>query len=198
MHIRELAISDAFEITPIQHTDDRGAFLEWLKLPTLEEVLGHPFNILQANTSISKRGTLRGIHFADFPIGQAKYVTCSRGSVIDFIIDIRIGSPTFGKWDSVLLDTEARKAVYLSEGLGHAFLALDDHSTVSYLVSDIYRPGSEHAINPLDPQIGLSFPLPQDQLLISEKDLAAPDLATAASEGLLPNFADAKAYYQSL
>jgi dTDP-4-dehydrorhamnose 3,5-epimerase len=147
---------------------------------------------------VSKRGALRGIHFADVPLGQAKYVTATRGTVLDFAIDIRVGSPTFGQWASVLLDDKDRKAIYLAEGLGHAFIALTDDATVSYLVSDTYNPSVEHGITPLDRDLGLKFPMPDSELLLSPKDIAAPTLAEAQSEGLLPDWAAVTAYYETL
>lgn len=115
MKVRELAVSGAWEFTPTLHGDDRGVFLEAFKADLLAETIGHRFDLAQVNTSVSAAGVLRGIHFADVPPGQAKYVTCSVGSILDVIVDIRVGSPTFGKWDSVLLDDIDRKAVYLSE-----------------------------------------------------------------------------------
>ena len=105
---------------------------------------------------MSRAGTLRGVHFADVPPGQAKYVTCPRGAVLDFMVDVRVGSPTFGVVDVVRLDSEHRRAVYLPEGVGHAFLALEDDSTLTYLCSTGYAPGREHGINPLDPDLGLA------------------------------------------
>jgi dTDP-4-dehydrorhamnose 3,5-epimerase len=114
------------------------------------------------------------------------------------VIDIRVGSPTFGQWDSVLLDDVDRKAIYLSEGLGHAFVALTEDATVSYLVSDTYNASREHGINPLDPEVGLVFPPEAGELLLSPKDTDAPSLSVAAGGGLLPTFADAKNYYASL
>jgi dTDP-4-dehydrorhamnose 3,5-epimerase len=191
-------VPDSYEITPIQRADDRGVFLEWYRFDLLEEVIGHPLDLRQANTSVSKRGTVRGIHFADIPRGQAKYVTATYGAVLDFVIDIRVGSPTFGKWDSVLLDDKDRKAIYLSEGLGHMFVALTENATVSYLVSDTYNPGKEHGINPLDPEIGLVFPEEAGELLLSPKDTEAPSLAEAAASGLLPTFDAARQFYASL
>ena len=136
MQIRELNIPDSYEITPKQFGDDRGVFLEWYRFDRLEEAIGHPLDLAQGNTSVSKRGVVRGIHFADVPPSQAKYVTATHGAVLDFVIDIRVGSPTFGQWDSVLLDDVDRRAIYLAEGLGHCFVALTDDATVSYLVTD--------------------------------------------------------------
>jgi dTDP-4-dehydrorhamnose 3,5-epimerase len=198
VQIRELSVPDSYEVTPKQFGDDRGVFLEWYRFDKLGEVVGHPLDLRQANTSVSSRGVVRGIHFADIPPGQAKYVTATHGAIIDFIVDIRVGSPTFGQWDSVLLDDVDRKAVYLSEGLGHAFVALTDKATVSYLVSSTYTAGAEHGINPLDPEVGLVFPAEAGELLLSPKDTDAPSLAEAAESGLLPTWDAARAYYQTL
>ena len=198
MQIRELAIADSFELTPVQRRDDRGVFLEWYRHEVLEKTVGHPLVLRQANTSVSRRGVVRGIHFAEVPLGQAKYVTATRCAVIDFIIDVRVGSPTFGRWDSVLLDDIDRRAVYLAEGLGHAFVSLSDDSTVSYLVSDVYSPSREHGINPLDPEIGLSFPDDLGSLLVSPKDASAPSLSEAAALGILPRHDEVQAFYSSL
>ncbi len=198
MQIRELSIADAYEITPILRSDDRGVFLEWYRFDKLAEATGHPITLRQANTSVSKKGVVRGIHFADVPIGQAKYVTCPSGAVLDYVIDTRVGSPTFGQWDTVLLDSVDRKAIYISEGLGHAFVALTDDAVVSYLVSDTYNPTAEHGINPLDETIGLVFPPEAGEPLLSPKDLEAPSLAEAIEQGLLPTWEGAKAFYAEL
>lgn len=198
MRLRELSVPDSFEVTPQPHTDDRGLFLEWYRFDALADVLGHPLDLKQGNLSVSKRGVVRGVHFADVPIGQAKYVTAVRGAVLDFVVDIRLGSPTFGVWDSVLLDDRDRKAVYLAEGLGHAFVALTDDACVSYLVSDVYRPGAEHGITPLDPEVGLRFPDEAGELLLSPKDAAAPTLTEAAEQGLLPTWDGMRDFYATL
>ncbi|ALD12301.1 dTDP-4-dehydrorhamnose 3,5-epimerase family protein [Clavibacter capsici] len=197
MQIRELAVPDAYEITPVQRTDDRGVFLEWYRFDELERVVGHPLDLRQANMSVSKRGVVRGVHFADVPRGQAKHVKAVSGAVLDFIVDIRVGSPTFGQWDSVRLDTRTHKAVYLSEGLGHCFVALTDDAAVTYLVSDVYNPSAEHGINPLDAEVGLVFPDEAGEPLLSPKDLEAPTLAEAAAAGLLPTWSDMRAFHDS-
>jgi dTDP-4-dehydrorhamnose 3,5-epimerase len=198
VQIRELSVPNSYEITPIQRGDDRGVFLEWYRFDRLEEAVGHPLLLRQANTSVSRRGSVRGIHFADVPVGQAKYVTAMSGAVLDFVIDIRVGSPTFGTWDSVLLDDVDRRAIYIAEGLGHCFVALTDNAVVSYLVSDTYNPTREHGINPLDPQIALVFPPEAGELLLSPKDTDAPSLAEAAASGLLPDFGAVSDFYASL
>lgn len=196
MQIRPLTIADAYEITPRQFPDDRGVFLESFRGDLLAEAVGHRPQVVQTNISVSSRGTVRGIHFADVPPSQAKYVTALSGSLIDFIIDIRVGSPTFGQWDSVLLDTVDRRAVYLAEGLGHAFVALEDDTTAMYLCSAAYNPARERGIHPLDAEVGLVFPDGLEPLL-SPKDAAAPSLAEARDQGLLPSYAACREFYDS-
>nr|WP_217270949.1 dTDP-4-dehydrorhamnose 3,5-epimerase [Frigoribacterium sp. VKM Ac-2836] len=193
-----MKIPDSYEITPKQFGDDRGVFLEWYRFDKLAEVVGHSIDLRQANTSVSKRGVVRGIHFADVPLGQAKYVTATHGAVLDYVVDIRVGSPTYGQWDTVLLDDTDRRAIYIAEGLGHAFVALTDDATVSYLVTDTFNAEREHGIDPLDAQIGLVFPSEAGEPLLSPKDTEAPSLAEAASAGLLPTWDDMRTYYASL
>jgi dTDP-4-dehydrorhamnose 3,5-epimerase len=197
VQIRELAVPDAYELTPVQRTDDRGVFLEWYRFDEIQEAVGHPLDLRQANMSVSKRGVVRGVHFADVPRGQAKHVKAVSGAVLDFIVDIRVGSPTFGQWDSVRLDTDTHKAVYISEGLGHCFVALTDDAAVTYLVSDVYNPSAEHGITPLDPDLDLRFPEEAGEALLSPKDLEAPTLAEAAAAGLLPTWSDMRAFHDS-
>jgi dTDP-4-dehydrorhamnose 3,5-epimerase len=191
VEVRPLRIDGAFEITPVQHGDDRGVFLEWFQAPLFREMTGHGLDLAQANCSVSAAGVLRGIHFSDVPPGQAKYVTCIRGAALDVVVDVRVGSPTFGQWDSVLLDDVDRRQIYLTEGLGHGFMALEDDTTVVYLCSTGYAPGREHGIDPRDPDLDIAWPTtgrdgaPLTPIL-SDKDRHAPRLAAAADAGLLP------------
>lgn len=188
MQIEPLAIEGAFVVTPRQFPDDRGVFLESFRGDKLAERLGHRPDIVQSNVSVSSRGTVRGIHFADIPPGQGKYITALNGSLIDYTVDLREGSVTFGQVEEVLLDTTSRRAVYLTEGLGHAFCALEDETTVMYLCTAAYNPTGEHGIHPLDPDIGLPIPAGLD-VTLSPKDEAAPTLAQARAAGLLPTYA---------
>ena len=197
MDIRALDIAGSFEITPRQFADDRGIFLESFRGDRLAEVIGHRLDVVQTNVSVSSRGTVRGVHFADVPPSQAKYVTALSGSFIDFVIDIRVGSPTFGQWDSVLLDTVSRRATYLAEGLGHAICSLQDDSTVMYLCSAPYAPAREHGISPLDAELGLTLPEGITPVL-SAKDAAAPSLSQAAAQGLLPRYDECVRFYAKL
>jgi dTDP-4-dehydrorhamnose 3,5-epimerase len=198
MEIRELKVEGAFEVTPRQFPDGRGVFLESFRGDLLAEHIGHRLDVVQTNVSVSSRGTVRGIHFADVPPSQAKYITCLTGSLIDYVVDLRVGSPTFGLWDSVLLDTKDRRAVYLAEGLGHAFCALEDDTTAMYLVSAAYNPGREHGIHPLDPEVGLKLPAGLQTPTLSDKDARAPTLTQAREQGLLPSYAACQEFYASL
>ena len=150
------------------------------------DAVGHRLDLVQANASVSAKGVLRGIHFADVPPGQAKYVTCVKGSVLDVIVDIRVGSPTFGQWTSVRLDDRDRRAVYLSEGLGHGFCSLEDGSTVVYLCSEALQPVGRARGASTGPAIGIEWLLDGVEPGLSAKDAAAPTLAEAADAGLLP------------
>lgn len=203
MQITPLDIEGSFVFTPQIHSDDRGSFLESFRADAFEEATGHPFTLAQANTSVSRAGTLRGVHFAELPPSQAKYVTCSRGSILDVVVDIRVGSPTYGQWQGAHLDARDRQAVYLAEGLGHAFMALEDDTVVNYLCSAPYAPGREHGIHPLDPAIGIEWPTTGADgtplaPLLSPKDEAAPSLAEVEAAGLLPSMEEARAFVASL
>lgn len=198
MQIEPLPIEGAFLITPQQHGDDRGLFFEWFKAPVFAEAVGHPLSLAQANCSVSARGTLRGIHFADVPPGQAKYVTCLSGRILDVIVDIRVGSPTFGHWQAVELNTQSRRLVYLSEGLGHGFVALADSSTVVYLCSTTYNPSAEHEIHPFDPELGIEWGIARARASLSAKDAGAPGLTAARAAGLLPDYEQCRQFRASL
>jgi dTDP-4-dehydrorhamnose 3,5-epimerase len=200
MAIRELAIPGAWEITPRLHGDDRGTFFEWFTDGEFSEFAGHRFDLRQANCSVSSAGVLRGLHFAELPPSQAKYVTCLRGTVFDVVVDVRVGSPTYGQWDSVLLDDRDRRSVYISEGLAHGFLAVQDDSTVMYLCSAGYAPDREHTIAATDPAIGIVWPdtVFGPQLVLSERDRAAPTLAEVRAAGLLPTWDDTRAFIDGL
>lgn len=197
MDVAELSIPGAWVFVPRLHPDARGVFLEAFRSEPFAAAVGHRFTLAQVNTSVSRAATLRGVHYADVPPGQAKYVTCARGAVLDVVVDIRVGSPSFGHSEAVPLDDVDRRAVYLSEGLGHAFCALTDDATLVYLCSSPYDPGREHGLHPLDPDLALPWPAGLSPLL-SEKDAAAPSLASAAAAGLLPSYSACRARLEEL
>ncbi len=198
MQIEQLPIEGAFIVTPQLHGDSRGVFFEWFKAATFAAHVGHDMPVAQANCSVSARGTLRGIHFADVPPGQAKYVTCVSGRILDVIVDIRVGSPTFGQWQAIELGPQNRQLVYLSEGLGHGFVALEDASTVLYLCSTAYEPSREHELDPFDSDLAIDWGLRRDNAFLSPKDAAAPSLQAAAAAGTLPVYRECVNYVSSL
>ncbi|MGH3905543.1 MAG: dTDP-4-dehydrorhamnose 3,5-epimerase family protein [Pseudonocardiaceae bacterium] len=197
MQFRELAVPGAVEFVPKMFPDARGLFVAPYQEPAFVDATGHPLHVAQSNHSVSRRGVIRGVHFSDVPPGQAKYVYCPRGALLDIAIDVRVGSPTFGRWDAVQLDTETYRAVYLAEGIGHAFVALTDDTVMAYLCSTGYHPGAERTVNPLDPALALPWRTDLEPVL-SDKDRGAPTLAEAAEAGLLPRWADCQARYARL
>ncbi|QWF82282.1 dTDP-4-dehydrorhamnose 3,5-epimerase family protein [Amycolatopsis sp. CA-230715] len=197
MHVRPLSVSGCHEFTPRVFPDHRGLFVAPFQESALTETLGHPLHLAQTNHSRSRRGTIRGLHFADTPPGQAKYVYCSSGSMIDIVVDVRVGSPTFGQWDSVRLDTVDYRAIYVAEGIAHGFVALEDDTAMTYLCSTGYNPGGEHGITPFDESLNLPWPTAFEHVL-SEKDRTAPTLAEAEKAGILPKYEDCLAHYEAL
>jgi dTDP-4-dehydrorhamnose 3,5-epimerase len=193
MPFEPMGIQGAFVFTPVRHQDSRGYFQESFKLSALKNELGLGFEVKQVNQSSSAKGVIRGIHFADNPPGQAKHVSCLRGSIWDVVVDLRTESPTFGKWEGVEVSAENGKAVLISEGLGHAFLSLEEDSVVSYLCSEEYNPAAEHQINPLDTDLAIDFSgdgakFGINEFLISEQDKKAQGFKESLEGGLLPSF----------
>ena len=167
-------------------SDDRGFFREWFKSADVKNATGRDFGIEQANISLSSKGTLRGIHYSIATLGQAKWITCVSGSIKDVIVDIRPDSKSFGQWLEVELRGDSGKAVLISEGLGHGFVALEDNTAVAYLVSTPFSPSDEFEINPLDEKIGIIWGFDLSELKISDKDKNAPTLIERLAEGKLP------------
>lgn len=196
MKATELSIAGAWEFLPQQHSDDRGGFLVWYDPDVFTDALGFALPVVQANQSVSRRGVIRGVHWADVPVGQAKYVYCPRGAVLDMVVDLRVGSPTFGHYEVIRLDTIDNRAVYLAEGLGHAFVALQESSIVSYLCSARYAPTRERIVHVRDEELALPWPTDVDPIL-SERDARAPTLAELRAADLLPRYDDCQRFYQT-
>ena len=197
--MQSLGIEGAWVYTPQVHSDDRGSFAEVFRGAEFAADLGYRLDVAQVNSSVSRRGVIRGIHYADVPPGQAKYVTCMAGAILDVVVDLRADSPSFGKWEAVRLDAAARNAVFIGEGLGHAFMALTDGATALYLCSTPYAPGREHGVHPLDPAIGIAWPAGEGITpVLSDKDAAAPTLEEALAAGQLPKYEECAAYVEKL
>jgi dTDP-4-dehydrorhamnose 3,5-epimerase len=185
MEARPLSIEGAWEFIALQFPDERGNLVIWYETDELAAITGQTFDLAKTHHSQSRKGVIRGIHFTLFPPGQAKYVYCPKGRVLDVVVDVRVGSPTFGRWDSVVLDPIDFRCVFVGDGLGHAYAALEDESVVVYLCSTAYAPDREVAVNPLDPALELPWHRDPPPIL-SPRDRAAPTLAVAAREDRLP------------
>jgi NDP-hexose 3,5-(Or5-) epimerase len=197
VEISEMTIPDAFRVTPQRVSDRCGSVHEFYRKERLSAALGRPFVIRQVNYSVSCRDTLRGIHATVMPPGEAKLVTCVRGAVLDAVVDLRVGSPTFGKFELTRMDPGSAVGVYLAEGLGHAFLALTDDACVSYLCSAEYTAGRMIDVQALDPGIGIPWGLSRPPIM-SDKDIAAPTLREVAESGILARYAECRDLYTEL
>lgn len=185
MKIHETAIPGVLRITPEPHHDARGVFFEGFRGDLLAREAGRPFPVAQINYSVSRRATIRGLHGVLDPPGQAKYVSCVRGALLDVVVDVRTGAPTFGRHVSNVLTPENGTAVLVDEGMAHGFQALTDDATICYVLTTSYVPGTQFGIDPLDPELALPWDLTEPPL-VSDRDAAAPTLAQAAAAGFLP------------
>ena len=186
MNLRELDIAGLYVAESRVFGDDRGFFREWFKLSDFESS-GLDFATEQANLSISTKNVVRGLHYSMAPRGQAKVVTCVYGTLDDVIVDIRVGSPTFGRVVTVSLAADQGTTVVLPAGVGHGFCVTSDTAALSYLLSSPFDAPHELEINPLDPDINVPWALTGEAIL-SEKDAAAPSLAQRRAAGDLPSF----------
>ncbi len=184
MNLRELEISGLYVAESRVFADDRGYFREWFKLGDFESA-GLDFSTQQSNLSLSTRNVVRGLHYSVAPRGQAKVVTCVYGTLDDVIVDIRVGSPTFGAVVTVSLAADQGTTVVLPAGVAHGFCVTSDTAALSYLLSTPYDAPHELEINPLDPEINVPWALSAEAIL-SEKDAAAPSLAQRRAAGELP------------
>ena len=140
MRFSKTAIEGVWIHNPLKFPDSRGTFEEQFRSSTILDEIGRDFEVVQVNQSLSNRGVVRGIHWTEGDRGQAKYVSCVKGSVWDVYVDLRKDSQTFGKWGAELLSLKNGKSVLISEGIGHAFLALEEETVVNYLCTSEYEP----------------------------------------------------------
>lgn len=196
MEIEPIGIQGVFLVKPTVFPDNRGEFLEMFSGPAFERAVGHPLTVAQVNCSASVRGTVRGLHGIALP-GQARYMTCPAGAMVDIVVDTRVGSPTYRQHVAVELSAANRHALYLAEGLVHGFAPLSESATVVYLCSSTWSPGAAYQITPLDPELDLPWPTDVPPVL-SEKDLAAPSLRQAEELGVLPTWEQCQARYAEL
>ncbi|MEU4616199.1 dTDP-4-dehydrorhamnose 3,5-epimerase family protein [Streptomyces umbrinus] len=197
MLITETAVRDAYRIEPEPHRDQRGRLYEALRHESLRAATGHAFEVRQVNFTVSHRNVLRGIHGTTLPPGQGKIVTCVRGAALTMVVDLRVGSPTFGHHDVVRQDPDSATAVYLPDGLGLAYVALADDTCMNYLCTREYVHGTIIDVDALDPALGLPWNLAEPPIR-SARDAAARSLAEAAAGGSLPTYEECVRTYQAL
>jgi dTDP-4-dehydrorhamnose 3,5-epimerase len=189
MDFTPLTIEGAWVANSPVWIDNRGSFREWFKREEVLSQTGIDFSVQQANISVSNKGVVRGIHYSLAPDGQAKWVTCTNGSIIDVIVDIRPNSSTYKKIEYINLSAEEGKAVLIGKGLGHGFIALEDKSIVSYVLSSPYESKLEYEINPMDPDLRINWKselVGEAELIMSEKDEKGPTLGEQKLRNLLP------------
>jgi dTDP-4-dehydrorhamnose 3,5-epimerase len=165
-------------IAPDVHADDRGFLLETYRDTSLRD-LGVADTFVQDNHSRSARGVIRGIHFK-VGNGQAKLVRCARGRIFDVVVDLRLGSPTFGEWEGFELDDERHRMIYVPIGFGHGLCVLSENADVVYRCSSYYEPELERGIAYDDPDVGIEWP--DVEASVSERDATAPRLSEVADD----------------
>lgn len=182
MEIRPLALDGVYEIVPKRFGDHRGFFSESYNAEAFRKVPGGNLTFVQDNHSRSAvTGTLRGLHFQLPPRAQDKLVRVVRGSVYDVIVDIRKGSPNFGRWVGLTLSAEKWNQVFVPKGFAHGFLTLEPDTEVIYKVTDFYSADHERSIRYDDPAIGIKWPEVAASFILSDKDRDAPPLAETAT-----------------
>lgn len=184
MSVDHLSINGCWTFQPKIHSDSRGLFYEWFQDSSFLHSTNQNFTLAQANCSISKKGVLRGLHFTSQAPGQSKLVTVLNGKVFDVVVDLRKSSPTFGKWESIILDSNTPTTLYIPWGVGHGFMALEEQTIFTYLCDKRYDPVNEFDLNAFDPDIGIEWPK-ELKTIQSKKDSEAPLLSSIL--GLLPN-----------
>jgi dTDP-4-dehydrorhamnose 3,5-epimerase len=169
-------------LEPAVYADGRGFFVETFRARWHEEIEIPPQGaFVQDNHSRSAHGVVRGLHF-QVGAGVGKLVRCARGRILDVAVDLRAGSPTYGQWEGVELDDENMRELYVPVGFAHGFCVLSETADVLYKQTAYYDPEVERGIAWDDPDVGIEWPLPRDQLIVSERDAAAPRLADIAAE----------------
>ena len=188
MNLQDLSIAGAYVLTHRVFPDERGLFREWFKAEEINS-FNREFLVAQANYSKSNQWVIRGIHYSLAPQGQAKVVTCASGKIVDVLVDLRTGSPSYLKIEYVELSEDSGKVVYIPSGVGHGFVVESNSAAIVYLTSSCYAPEYEKAICPTDGELGIHWPLPVgEQGIISKSDTEAPSLAQARELGILPTF----------
>jgi dTDP-4-dehydrorhamnose 3,5-epimerase len=178
MEARRTSIPDVLVVEPRVFGDSRGFFFESYNRRELEAVVGRRLDFVQDNHSLSAKNVLRGIHYQS-PNAQGKLVRVVRGEVFDVAVDLRRGSPTFGRWAAERLSGENKRQLWIPEGLGHGFLVLSDEAEFLYKTTDYYHPEHERCIRWDDPELAIAWPLAGSTPSVSAKDSAGSPLREA-------------------
>ena len=173
MKVTRTAIDGVLILEPPVFGDERGFFLESFNQRVFDDVVGHPVTFVQDNHSRSAKGVLRGLHFQREPHAQGKLVRVAQGSVFDVVVDIRTGSPTYGRWVGAELSVQNHKQVWIPPGLAHGFLVTSDAADFLYKATAYYAPHAESSIRWDDPDLAIEWPLGGLQPALSAKDAAA-------------------------
>ena len=175
MNILKTSIPEVLIFEPKVFGDARGYFFESFRQDIISEHIGD-VQFIQDNESFSQKGVLRGLHFQRPPFTQAKLVRVIQGEVLDVAVDLRIGSPTYGKYESVILSADNKRQFFVPKGFAHGFVVLSDTALFSYKCDNYYAPAYDGGILWNDPQIGIDWILPENELLLSEKDKKQPGM----------------------
>ena len=192
MKIQPVGIDGCFLINHDVFPDERGLFREWFKASALDGI-GIEFKIAQANFSVSKKGVIRGLHYSLAPEGQSKLVTCVQGGILDHLVDIRVGSPTYLEKVCIALESDSGNSVLIASGVAHGFSVPRETSAISYLTTSEFSSSFEKGINPLDRKLNVDWRLPEStSSVISKADLDARDFEFALHNDLLPVYSARK------
>ena len=174
MQFSRTAIKDVVICQPQVFVDARGYFFESFQKDSFEEFLGFSVGFCQDNESQSSKGVLRGLHYQTAPYAQSKLIRIVRGSALDVVVDIRYGSPTFGKHVAIELSSENKKQLFVPRGFAHGFLVLEDETIFSYKVDSYYSPQHDRGILFSDPALTIDWMVPEKKLILSDKDKKMP------------------------
>lgn len=176
MEVIKTAIEGVYIIEPKVFGDARGYFFESFSEREFKEKVGD-IHFVQDNESMSKRGVMRGLHFQRPPFAQSKLVRCVKGKVLDVVVDIRKGSPTYGQHMAVLLTEDNHRQFFIPQGFAHGFAVLSESAVFQYKCDNFYHPEADGGISILDESLGIDWGLTMEEALLSEKDTKHPKLA---------------------
>lgn len=172
MKVHETHIPDLLIFEPKKYGDSRGYFFESYNMKVFEEATGRKIDFVQDNQSFSSKNVIRGLHYQDEPYSQGKLVRCISGEIFDVAVDLRHNSATYGQWVGEYLSGENCKQLWIPEGFAHGFCVISDEAIFAYKCTNFYNPEAENTIRWDSPRLSIKWPVSEDELIISDKDLA--------------------------